>query len=259
MQWHFLATDAADGAWNMAFDEALMARSRRTGDAAFRVYSWNAPTLSLGRNQRARSCYDLAAATRLGVAFVRRPTGGRALLHHHEVTYSVTMPCADPATAGSAYHFINEVLLGGLSALGVRASRASTAAAAGSLPPGIRPCFDVPSAHEITVGDKKLVGSAQWRHDGALLQHGSILVRDDQAIIARLMRSPEGVATPSAATLLDALGREPTHAEVAECLLSALRQTTRERVRRLGDDERLNADAARLRDTYADDDWTWRR
>ena len=127
MRWHFFLTAPESGTYNMALDEALMRESRRTGNAYFRLYGWNAPTLSLGRNQRARGHYDLESAKRLGVAIVRRPTGGRALLHNREITYSVVMPAGDGAAAARAYSFINEVLLSGLQRLGVNAVRATGA------------------------------------------------------------------------------------------------------------------------------------
>ena len=76
----------------MALDEALMSRARRSGETVLRVYGWAAPTLSFGRHQRALGEYDEAALLRAGVGVVRRPTGGRALLHDREVTYSVTAP-----------------------------------------------------------------------------------------------------------------------------------------------------------------------
>ena len=257
MRWHFLLTPADDGVYNMALDEALMRRAAGGdgSDAVFRVYGWSSPTLSLGRNQRARGCYNLADAQKLGVGIVRRPTGGRALLHHREITYSVTMPCASPAAARAAYDFINEVLIDGLRRLGVPASRATRSA---SPPPGLRPCFDVPSEHEIVVGRKKLVGSAQWRHGGALLQHGSILIQDDQALIERLLREPVG-PTPLAATIADALGREPELDEVAGLLQRALAERSGAPVQSLAVDDQIAGEAARLRDCYADDGWTWRR
>ncbi|OYV73430.1 MAG: hypothetical protein B7Z72_02540 [Gemmatimonadetes bacterium 21-71-4] len=94
VRWRSLVSPPLPGVVNMAWDQALMARARRTGEAVLRVYAWAGPTLSLGRNQRARGAYDLGRAAARGVAIVRRPTGGRALLHHHEVTYSVTAPDA---------------------------------------------------------------------------------------------------------------------------------------------------------------------
>lgn len=254
MQWHFLETPPDDGAANMARDEALMRWSARTGDAAFRVYAWSAPTLSLGRNQRARDCYNLPAAQARGIGFVRRPTGGRALLHHREITYSATLPVADAVAAREAYEFINGILLDALARLGA-AARMATAAA--SLPPGLRPCFDAPSAHEIVVDERKLVGSAQWRHEGALLQHGSILIRDDQHWITELLREEVSGAPTSAATLSESLGREPSLREGAAALREALAASVG-RVRDL-DDAPLEPDVARLVTMYRDDAWTWRR
>jgi lipoyl(octanoyl) transferase len=253
MQWHFLVSAPDDGAANMARDEALMRWTARTGHAAFRVYGWAAPTLSLGRNQRARGCYNLAAARARGIGFVRRPTGGRALLHHREITYSATLPSRDSAEAAEAYAFINEVLLDAIARLGVAATMAQPGPA---LPPGLRPCFDAPSAHEIAVGRRKLVGSAQWRHEGVLLQHGSILIGDDQHWIGELLLT-ESEPAPPAATLGEALGREPALAEGAAALREAL--SARAEVRPFGDDPFLDETTMVLAETYRDEAWTWRR
>jgi lipoyl(octanoyl) transferase len=255
MRWHFLRTPHADGASNMALDEALMRRAARTGDAVFRVYGWSAPTLSLGRNQRARGCYDDGMARELGVAFVRRPTGGRALLHHHEVTYSATMPLGAAKEARAAYDFVNDVLLAALGRLGVAAGRAENPV---HVPPGLRPCFDVPSEREIVLDGRKLIGSAQWRRDGALLQHGSILIRDDQPLITRLMKEPQG-SPPSAGTLSEALRRDPSLDDVAVPILEALEAAVGAPVEALSPDAPLESEVEQLRVSYADDAWTWRR
>ncbi len=255
MRWLFLVTPPADGPSNMALDEALMRHVARHGEAIFRVYGWSAPTLSLGRNQRARDCYDLQAARIAGVGFVRRPTGGRALLHHREITYSAAMRAASPADAREDYHFINAVLIAGLRSLGVPAVNATGAAA---IPPGPRPCFDIPAQHEIAVGERKLVGSAQWRHDGAVLQHGSILVHDDQHLANALLRAPAASA-PSAATLANVLGHEPDVENVSQVLRAALVASSGSRVEDFIPDATVEQDASRLREVYHDDAWTWRR
>ena len=254
MRWHFFRTAPASGTYNMALDEALMRESARTGNAYFRLYGWETATLSLGRNQRARGHYDLESAKTLGVAIVRRPTGGRALLHNREITYSVAMPARDAGAAAMAYAFINEVLLDGLQRLGVKAVKATGVSHA---PPGLRPCFDEPSAHEIVVGGRKLVGSAQWRRGGTLLQHGSILVRDDQGIIPRLMREPLDTA-PAAASLGEALGWDPGLADAVEPLCAALEARMGANVEPF-DPRAIGDDVAALQRTYADDEWTWRR
>lgn len=259
MRWRFLVSPADDGPRNMALDEALMGRAARTGEAVFRAYAWSKPTLSLGRNQRARGAYAPGAARASGVEFVRRPTGGRALLHHREVTYSVTMPTASAAEAAAVYEFINTVLLAALARLGVPAQRGG-AGGAPSIPPGLRPCFDAPSEHEIVVNGRKLIGSAQWRRAGALLQHGSILIRDDQALIGQLMRATLAV-TPAAATLADSMGREPGLEEVAAVLRESLAGAVGggQMPATLAAEPEVEAEAARLEVRYSDDAWTWRR
>lgn len=259
MRWSFFLTPPAEGAYNMALDEALMRRAARTGNAVFRVYSWSAPVVSLGRNQRARGCYDQMEARRRGIRFVRRPTGGRALLHHREVTYSATLPAGSPAEARAVYEFLSEVLLAALSRLGVSATRPSGTVA---IPPGLRPCFDVPAEHEIAVAGRKLVGSAQWRHGGALLQHGSILVRDDQGIIGELLNGQPAEAEeplPGAATLADSLGLEPAVEDVARPLLQSLEEATGGPVQPWALEGTVDSDVRTLERFYEDDAWTWRR
>src|SRR5690349_1935665 len=123
----------------MALDEALMARARRTGEHVLRVYAWSEPTLSLGRNQRASGVYRIDELERRGIGVVRRPTGGRALLHHREVTYSVTAPCAADTGLAAEYGRINLLLGSALEALGVRV--AAAAPASRSAPPNATPCF----------------------------------------------------------------------------------------------------------------------
>ncbi|MGH7669126.1 MAG: lipoate--protein ligase family protein [Gemmatimonadaceae bacterium] len=256
LPWRYLVSQPRDGAVNMAWDQALMARARRTGEAVLRVYAWSRPTLSLGRNQTACGAYDLNRAAELGVDFVRRPTGGRALLHHHEVTYSVTAPDAFDATLRGAYARINALLLDALHALGVPAELAVDPT---RLPaPGLSPCFDQPAAGEIMVAGRKLVGSAQWRHEGALLQHGSILLADDQHLIAGLLRTPRRTVTPPAATLTAILGESPSFNRVAEALVSTLRAVAPQATP-LTVDAELALDVERTTTEFQNERWTWRR
>jgi lipoate-protein ligase A len=242
----------------MALDEALMARARRTGEHVLRVYGWSAPTLSLGRNQRADGVYLTDELERRGIGVVRRPTGGRALLHHREVTYSVTAPCAANSGLAAEYGRINLLLGSALEMLGVRVAVAAPASR--SATPSATPCFAEPARGELTFDGRKLVGSAQWRHDGALLQHGSILVDDDQSSIPSLMREPPPVALSGRpATLRDALGRAPVLHEVAEALFAAVRARLDPRALHLEREEALTQDAERLTTRFRDDTWTWRR
>lgn len=256
MRWRLLATPPLGAAENMAFDEALLRRAASTGEAVFRVYAWSEPTLSLGRNQPARDEYDADALRQRGIAVVRRMTGGRAVLHDREVTYSVTAPDTLGATLRDAYLRINEVLVCGLRALGVAASIADPRARAPI--PSTAPCFEEPTEGELVLGGRKLAGSAQYREGGALLQHGSILVEDDQPLVASLLRAPIG-PPPRPATLHGAIGRAPAVGEVAEALFSAVMEREDAAATRLVVDEELRraVDAAELR--YRDPSWTWRR
>jgi lipoate-protein ligase A len=254
--WRLLLSPADDGARNMALDEALMSRARETGEFTLRVYSWAAPTLSLGRNQSARRVYDLERIRARGLRVVRRPTGGRAILHHREITYSVTAPAADAGDLRESYDRINRVLVAGLRRLGVQPE---IAAPAGRAPaPGPAPCFDAPSAGELVLGGRKLAGSAQWRSEGALLQHGSILVEDDQSTLAELTLDRQR-PVPAPATLADALGRTPTPADVADALAAAVREIEDPDAQPFFVEAELRARAEALVVHYEDDAWTWRR
>src|SRR5215207_8059381 len=111
MHWMLLLTPPLSGAENMALDEALMRRATETGEATFRVYTWAEPTLSFGRNQTALGTYSAGRARRRGVSVVRRPTGGRSLLHHREITYSVTAPLGSSGSLRESYARINRLLV----------------------------------------------------------------------------------------------------------------------------------------------------
>ena len=254
--WRLLVTPPASGAENMALDEALMDRARQTGEWVLRVYSWSAPTISLGRNQSARGRYDLDRVRRLDLGVVRRPTGGRAILHHREITYSVTAPVRDAGDLRESYDRINRLLLSALHRVGVAASVANPPTR--STTPGMAPCFDEPAFGELTLDGRKLAGSAQWRSEDALLQHGSILVADDQTLLATLaLEGP--TAIPAPATLTDALGAAPELSEVAAALADAVRDLEDANARELTVDDELRARASALIVRYVDDAWTWRR
>ena len=254
LPWRTLISPPLSGAENMATDEALKLRAERTGEAALRIYSWCTPTLSLGRNQIAIGAFDPGHAASLGIGIVRRITGGRALLHHREVTYSITLPGAEE-TPGAIYDAINEILLGALQSLGVDAS---VVRSAGRLPPpASAPCFEQPADGEIVVRGRKLVGSAQLREGNAVLQHGSILIHDDQRLVARVAVRPIG-SVASAGTLFEVLGREPSVEEVARALTDSLARNVGAEPRPLNAKE-ISAEVAERRPRYASDDWTWRK
>ena len=178
------------------------------------------------------------------------------MLHHREITYSVTGPCDDNGALLAEYGRINALLSYALASLGVPVEIAAPRTRAAA--PSIAPCFAEPARGELTLRGRKLVGSAQWRERGAMLQHGSILVDDDQSSIAGLLREP-AAPTPAPATLRDALGRAPVMSEVSDALFDAVRVLADPDAAPLEIDEHLARDAADLAERYRDDAWTWRR
>jgi lipoyl(octanoyl) transferase len=256
--WRLLFAAPRTGAENMARDTALQARAARTGETVFSVYSWSRPTLSFGRNQPASGLYDLEKIRAAGIDVVRRPTGGRAILHHHEVTYSVTAPVEDAAPLRETYSRINQILQTGLSRLGVAVVPAMPSERAGA--PSVRPCFETPAEGELVVQGSKLVGSAQYRDDGALLQHGSILVNDDQSSLPDFAArsSAESGSIPAPATLHALLGRSPDAAEVAQAMFDAVRSLEDAAAIELDEDEVRGA-ALQHVSHFLDEGWTWRR
>lgn len=157
-----------------------------------RLYRWSPPALSLGFSQKEEEVADLAACRRLNVDIVRRPTGGRAVLHNRELTYSIVVPESHtllPRGVLASYKFLSRGLLAAFELLNVEAYLAPRGKRGRKPVPGA--CFDSSSAYEIQVGGKKVVGSAQLRRNGVLLQHGSILFELSAALYCQILRKPE--------------------------------------------------------------------
>jgi len=202
--WRVLRTLPATGAWNMALDEAILEFAAR-GDVLppLRLYAWNPPCLSLGYAQPA-SDVSLEVLQANGWDLVRRPTGGRAILHTDELTYSVSGPEHEPRLAGGvleSYRVLAGALLEALHRLGIPAEANEKA----SVPAGPNQnpvCFEVPSNYEITVGGRKLVGSAQSRRKDGVLQHGSLPLYGDLQRIVHALVFPDAAARERAAARL---------------------------------------------------------
>ncbi|HEY3133164.1 MAG TPA: hypothetical protein VGJ47_00915 [Gemmatimonadaceae bacterium] len=241
----------------MARDSALQARAARTGETVFSIYSWSRPTLSFGRNQPALGVYDLRKLQAAHIDVVRRPTGGRAILHHREVTYSVTGPVA-AYSLRETYSRINCILQMGLSRLGVLVEAAGSSQPAPPL--SMRTCFETPGEGELVAQGAKLVGSAQWRENGALLQHGSILVDDDQSSLPNFSAADVAAngSIPAPATLHSLLGRAPDPDEVAQVMFEAVRALEDAEATEMTEGD-VRADALERVPNFLDEDWTWRR
>ena len=245
------------GPANMALDHALMERARRTGERVLRVYSWSQPTLSLGRHQVARDRINLSAAGELGIALVRRPTGGRALLHHREVTYSVTTALLPDDSVRAWYASITDILMRALGQLDVPATIVAPGGTA--LLPATAACFVQADEGEITIDGRKLVGSALLRQQDALLQHGSILLEDDQSMLNAVLPDDELPPSPAGTLRRRGTGSVPSFSEVAESLFCALRSMHGVEASELDIDAPLSEEAARLERVYGSAEWTFRR
>lgn len=244
------------GADNMALDDASASLARDTGEVIARVYGWTRPTLSFGRHQRSAGLYDPCAARERGIDVVRRPTGGRAVLHWREITYCVAAPEEALGALGQSYALINSLLVSALRILSVEACVASPASRTPRPGPGA--CFEEPVAGEIVAAERKLVGSAQRRGDGAFLQHGSILVDDDQALAAALRT--ESVSPPvPAATLRSLVGYAPTLEEFDAALAAAIEAEFGSAPVPLPFHDEIGAALDARRARYLSEGWTWRR
>lgn len=215
---------AAPAAWNMAVDEALLeaCAAGEPGFPCLRLYAWDPPALSLGHHQDAQRVADLDALRELGIDLVRRLTGGRAVLHAREITYTVVASSRGGPLAGpvmDAYRRISEALAVGLRRLGIDAALSRGDAPARRASP--EPCFARLGRCEIEAGRRKLVGSVQLQRGGCLLQHGSIPLSLDREILARVTRSRAPVA---AWGLEEALGRAVGRPEAEEALAAGFAQ-----------------------------------
>jgi lipoate-protein ligase A len=212
---------ALPGGVNMQRDAGLLAAQSPHDDPVLRLYRWRPPAVSIGRNQ-ALDGFDGRALASQGVALVRRPTGGRAILHDQELTYAIVGASPSPLfgdTLHDTYRAINRALLTFLAALGITAdvSPGESRAAQRSLV-----CFHSAGQYEIRVAGRKLVGSAQRRSRGLFLQHGSILTGPGHAELPRYLK-PDAANRASRQQLLQAttdlgqlLGREITESDHVE-------------------------------------------
>ncbi|MGH7607525.1 MAG: lipoate--protein ligase family protein [Gemmatimonadales bacterium] len=202
----------------MTTDEQLLAAAARTGARFLRLYRWDPPTLSFGRNEAVLALYDHDLIAQRRIAVVRRPTGGKAVWHEHELTYAVAAPIDTFGSLRGAYRAIHERLAEALRSLG-----ANTALAPARPPvrPAARPtsCFASPVGGEILVDGRKLAGSAQVRRGRAFLQHGSILLDGSQQVVNAVSRQPAPDA--GGTTLRAALGRTVSFDEMADAIVAA--------------------------------------
>jgi lipoate-protein ligase A len=263
-EWRLLSHQASDGTWNMAVDEAI-ARSVGTGQAppTVRFYAWHPRTVSLGFLQRADGAVAVEACRRLGVAVVRRPTGGRAVLHDRELTYSLCLPLDDVwgrLTVAESFRLTSQGLLAGLRRLGVPAVLADGADESRTAEK-TEACFQLRRMPAILVRGRKLLGSAQRRWNTVLLQHGSLLIDVDVGIHQRVFPTwTRDGSTDGVTGLTAVLADVPPRAVLETALLRGWREVlgVSWQPAELTAGEREEAERL-VRMRYGDPVWTWRR
>jgi len=230
-QWRLIYGSPTAGSLNMAIDEAiLMAESVRP---TLRFYAWQPYCLSLGYGQRVEDV-DEAHLRDAGYDLVRRPTGGRAVLHAHELTYSLILPPDHPIADDGvipSYRRISRALLTGLNHLGVQSAARKQELRGQQNGPV---CFEMPSHYEVTARGRKLIGSAQLRRKAGILQHGSLPLDGDIDAICDVLYYPDDASREQskqqvrqrAITLYDALGGvSVSWQQAANAILEGFQQT----------------------------------
>jgi lipoyl(octanoyl) transferase len=228
--WRLLITPPARGAWNMALDESILEHiGRNESIPTLRLYAWNPACLSLGHAQPYADV-DIQRLKSHGWEVVRRATGGRAILHTDELTYSVIAPADEPRVEGSvleSYNRLAQALLLAVKSLEIPVEMKEGKATDGTTPNPV--CFEVPSTYEITVNGKKLIGSAQARKKEGVLQHGSLplagdLTRICQALVFENESARENASKrllERATTVESALGRGISWETAAQAMVKA--------------------------------------
>jgi lipoyl(octanoyl) transferase len=230
MSWRLLDTGHQTGPANMAIDEAIMrAHGRGEVPPTLRFYGWEPAAVSIGYFQSMASEIDLDAVREGGFGYVRRPTGGRMIFHHMELTYSVAIrEELLPGGVVETYKELSKGLLEGLALIGANPELSGGESDPRRRDPGGNhtACFDSPSAYELTVQGKKVAGSAQTRKDGVILQHGSIMLDLDADLLFHLMKAPVELKERlkerfrrKAVSLKEALGRDVGYAEARDAFV----------------------------------------
>jgi lipoyl(octanoyl) transferase len=226
--WKLLHTGANTGAYNMALDEKLLAWSQ-AGEKVpvLRFYTWDPPTVSLGRFQKIETTVDTAACRKHGIDVVKRVTGGRAVLHREELSYSIIARVDNPLFPDGVlgtYRTIASCLAAGLQNLGIPAEIVARGSARASLAEKREKnpaCFSSSSWYEIVVNGRKIIGSAQRRLSHSFLQHGSIFMDFDPALEAEVI--PGSCIDDTATSIKRELAQSPSCEDIVQAFIKGFR------------------------------------
>lgn len=273
--WYFLNSGKCSPSFNMALDEALLDwHSEGLIPPVIRFYEWEPATLSIGYFQRAKKEINLEAVRAQGIGFVRRPTGGRAVLHEHELTYSIIVTESYPnmpETVTEAYRVLSGGILQGFQNLGMEAyfSVPVTEEQKAELKkPRSAVCFDAPSWYELVVEGKKVAGSAQTRQKGVILQHGAILLDLDEEKLLSVFNFDSEEAKermrkklPEKAVAINSLVSEPVSIEqCVEAFREGFAKSLQIELKPFTlSEEQLKYVQALEEKKYAHDDWNFRK
>lgn len=266
--WRLIISPPANGAWNMAVDEAILKESSQSENlSTLRLYAWKPACLSLGYAQPSADV-DFDNLISRGWQIVRRPTGGRAILHTDEITYAVIAPHSEPRLAGGvleSYQVLSNALLRALDLIDTPAETISNPQAQLFSDAKDPICFEVPSNFEITVNGKKLIGSAQARKKEGVLQHGTLPLFGDLTRItqvlnfkdeAKRLRAAERLLS-HAITVEGALGRRISWDHAAQAFIEGFKESLNLQLvpSELSKDEIMLAKIL-ARDKYSNNEWT---
>ncbi len=267
--WRLIINAPTEGAWNMAVDEAILeSTAKHQQPTTLRLYSWNPYCLSLGYAQSISDINENALAQN-GWDVVRRPTGGRAILHADELTYCICGAKDAPHLRGSvleSYRHLSKGLMKGLQLIGLPVTSEPNKSPSERITDDPI-CFEVPSDYEIKMGGKKIIGSAQARKNEGVLQHGAIPLFGDITRITKVLQFDSEEArgqaqtemAARATTVAEHLSHRITWKEAAQAIMCGFAQELNIELvaSRLSDQERKRAKIL-LDEKYSHDDWTLR-
>jgi lipoate-protein ligase A len=246
------------GSWNMAVDDFLFHSLGNNPQTYLRFYRWERPTASLGYSQNIRKVVDIEYCKKNGIDIVRRMTGGKLVLHHKEVTYSLCSSDSQrfTSTLMDSYRLISEALMRGFVKMGLKPFLAD--APPDSYVKGNMPCFSYPARDEIEVQGKKIVGSAQKRIDSKFIQHGSIPLEGDEGLLESVSALERNKNKVRMISLSEALGKKVLFDWAVERLISGISEFFRiELTPKIFNTEERDLISKIQKERYANNDWTF--
>jgi len=248
------------GSYNMAVDEYLFRLAQQKKATFLRLYTWDKPTASLGAGQDVNRALNLEECEKRGVEVVRRMTGGKMVLHHLEVTYSVASSETEifTSTLEGSYRLISEALVRGLEMMGLKAQLAENTSA--TYARSHLPCFAYPARNEVEIEGKKIIGSAQKRVGSCFIQHGSIPLVKELELLAAISPALDASRQEKITSLSDELDRQISYEEGADFIIKGFKDYFNFQARELclGSEELAIIQQIETR-KYANPEWTRNR